>query len=311
MARYKRELTRRIEFIASSKRRTVHPAAKSIKGKTHHLRGKQEAESWRENHFGMRPLYPRDDAGHKWLDETGRRSRQDAFPKLRWLERFPRGKVRTRITEAQIAQAVGDAKLALSSAATANGYLQLKPSILRKASTAWKWIKGVPNATLHREPIRRVRWLTAPEPVRQLSELPEHQREMAGFALDTGLRQANVTGLRWDRVGIERRPISIPARQSKNGKDILAPLNDAAIGSLKRRLGKHPEWVWTYEAMPVRWVSTRSWRSAVKHAPILDFRWNDLRHTCVTRQIELMEMAARKSEKLARRSGSCSPARQW
>ena len=41
--------------------------------------------------------------------------------------------------------------------------------------------------------------------LRLLAELPAHLSEMAVFALATGLRKANVTGLQWTQVDLVRR----------------------------------------------------------------------------------------------------------
>jgi integrase len=38
-----------------------------------------------------------------------------------------------------------------------------------------------------------------------LAELPEHLADMAGMALATGLRAANITGMRWEQVDLDRR----------------------------------------------------------------------------------------------------------
>jgi len=55
------------------------------------------------------------------------------------------------------------------------------------------------------EPKRRIRWLTQIEATRLLEELPDHLEQMARFSLATGLREANVTGLEWTQVDLDRR----------------------------------------------------------------------------------------------------------
>jgi integrase len=65
-----------------------------------------------------------------------------------------------------------------------------------------------------------------------LGWFPLHTRDMAIFALATGLRKSNVAGLEWERVDLERRCCYIPGYQSKSGEPITVPLNDDAISVL-------------------------------------------------------------------------------
>ena len=60
---------------------------------------------------------------------------------------------------------------------------------------------------------------------RLFAHLPEHLSVMARFALETGLRKSNVTGLRWDQVDLVRRHVVIHADQAKARKAIGVPLS--------------------------------------------------------------------------------------
>jgi integrase len=50
---------------------------------------------------------------------------------------------------------------------------------------------------------RRVRFLSREELAKLLEQLPEHHRNLATFAVLTGLRQSNVTNLKWDQVDLQ------------------------------------------------------------------------------------------------------------
>ena len=90
----------------------------------------------------------------------------------------------------------------------------------KRAAGPWQWIEKAPAVTLYPEAKRRVRWLTKEEVIRLLSALPPHQRQLARFALATGLRQANVLGMRWSNVDLDRRTAWVHADEAKGGEAI-------------------------------------------------------------------------------------------
>jgi integrase len=91
------------------------------------------------------------------------------------------------------------------SAETGNRTLALVRAILRRCERDWEWIERAPAVRLLKEPTRRIRYLTRPEADRLLAELSPHLADMARFALATGLRAANITGMQWDQVDLDRR----------------------------------------------------------------------------------------------------------
>jgi integrase len=97
-----------------------------------------------------------------------------------------------------------------------NRYLALISRVLHHVH-ALGWIPGVPKIPYEDKRKGRIRWLNAEEAKRLLQELPLHLRQFARFSLATGLRQSNVTYLRWDQVSIEHRRAWIHADESKKG----------------------------------------------------------------------------------------------
>lgn len=130
-----------------------------------------------------------------------------------------------------------------------------------------------------REPPGRVRWISSDESDRLLLSLPNHTAEMVRFTLSTGVREANVVGLTWDRVDMERHLAWVQAEQVKNRETLSIPLNEAALAVLRRQRGKHPQYVFTYEGRPVTRANTKAYREGLKKAGIEGFTWHDLRHT--------------------------------
>lgn len=162
---------------------------------------------------------------------------------------------------------------------TINRSLALIRSILRKASIEWEWIEKAPKIRLYPEPKKRIRWLTNEQAEILVSELPEHLKAMVRFSLETGLRQANVTGLQWSQIDLTRRIAWIHPDQAKARKAISVPLSKSAVIVIREQMGKHQTYVFSYKGNPVTQVNTKAWHKALKRSGIDNFRWHDLRHT--------------------------------
>ena len=59
--------------------------------------------------------------------------------------------------------------------------------------------------------------------------MPKHLKAVARFSLETGLRNANVTGLEWAQVELARRCAWIHPDQAKARRAIPVPLSQAAV----------------------------------------------------------------------------------
>jgi len=176
-----------------------------------------------------------------------------------------------RVTQAKQANGV--------SIATVNRLLALIRSILNKAVHEWEWLDKAPKIKLQKEENHRIRWLTHEEAERLIAELPKHLASMTLFTLATGLRQRNVKQLRWEELDLEKQHAWVHADQAKGNKAIAVPLNETAMNVLKKQLGQHGEFVFTYGGKPIHQVSGKAWRKALQRAGIENFRWHDLRHT--------------------------------
>lgn len=240
------------------------------------------AARWEQERLGVKPRRSWEEAVLRWLLETKHKATHEADKaKLRWLDPYLGGRYLDEIDRTLIDRIKFDREK-VASASTANRYLALVRAILRKASTEWEWIDRVPKVNMFRESEGRVRSLTPAEFQRLVHELPPHLADMAMFAVATGLRQANVTGLEWQHVDLARRHAWIPASQHKNRKPHSVPLNDLAMQVLTKQVGKDPRWVFTFQGEHIQRTSTKAWAAALKRAGIEDFRWHDLRHTFAT-----------------------------
>ncbi len=177
------------------------------------------------------------------------------------------------------------------SSATVNRILRVLSSVLNLA-VELEWLERAPKIRFFPEPHQRIRFLTQDEAKRLLSNLPLHLADMAQFTLETGLRRANVTGLEWSQINLEKRMAWIHTDQAKASKAIPVPLSDTAIAILERRLAikqaldkdgceesGYKTFVFVYKGKGVKYTSTKAWYNAVKASSLKNFRWHDLRHT--------------------------------
>jgi len=237
---------------------------------------------WEQDRLGVKPRRSWQEAVERWILEAKHKATyEDDIAKLRWLHPYLGDRQLDEIDRTLIDRIKFDREK-IASGATANRYLALIRAILRKACNEWEWIDRVPKVNMFKEAEGRIRSLSRVEFEALIIELPAHLADMAVFAVFTGLRAANVTGLDWKCVDLERRHAWIPGSQHKNGKPHSVPLNETAMAVLLRQVGKHPTRVFTYQGQPVKQLNTKAWTAALERAGIADFKWHDLRHTFAT-----------------------------
>lgn len=238
-----------------------------------------KVERWEQDKLGAKPRRTWEEATLKFLEETvHKRSQSKDIAILKWLDPWAGGKYLDQIDRALI-DSVKAARLKVGAASTANRYLAVIRSILRKAYFEWEWLDRIPKVSLYRESQGRIRSLSREEFQRLHAELPSHLAAMALFSVATGLRQANVRDLKWPQVDLERRHAWINADEHKNGKPHAVPLNATALDVLEKQKGQHEANVFVYAGKPIANVSTKAWWAALDRCGIEDFRWHDLRHT--------------------------------
>ena len=271
---------------------------------------KIEADLWRQAKIANGEKVERTwkEAVVRWVSEkSDKASIRDDLAKLKWLDQHLGDKLLRDITRTLVLE-ISEAKAQESSKATANRYVALISAIMHRAEKVWEWTDKTPVYHKYKETDRRIRYLTPAQAKRLLDELPQHQRDVAAFALCTGLRQGNILGLEWSQIDLKRRVAWIHGDQAKAGKPIAVPLNDMAADIVVRQHGKNNMYVFTYQGEKISNINTRSWRNALKRAGIDDFRWHDLRHTFASwlamsgaSLIELQELGGWKKPEMVRR----------
>jgi integrase len=203
--------------------------------------------------------------------EAATRDRADAYRLAKFKKLFP-DRPLSLVTAEDLA-----ALIPASSPGTFNRYANIITAALNLAKVKG-WIDTVPHLEHKRTAPTRLRWLSPKEWRRLQKQLPDHLRDMAEFALLTGLRQKNVTHLEWSQVDLRRKIAWIHADQAKARRPIGVPLSDAALAVIRRRRGQSKQWVFPYKGRPLGKIKT-AWRKALKRAKIEGVTWHTLRHT--------------------------------
>jgi len=135
---------------------------------------------------------------------------------------------------------------------TINHGLQVIRHIMNLAAGEWMdefgltWVATAPKIKLLPEPdLRKPYPLNWEEQDRLFAALPEHLREMALFAVNTGCRDQEVCWLRWEwevKVSLPEMGsvFIIPSDQVKNGEDRLVVLNHTASAVIERQRASIP-----------------------------------------------------------------------
>jgi integrase len=255
--------------------------------KAEEYEAKLRSNLWEQERLGVKPTYQWNDAVVRYLRETKHKASQvsDIFH-LRWLDKYLNG-VELHTIKRDLLDKISAAKQDEGvENSTVNRMQEIIRALLRKACNEWEWIDRVPMVRMLPEPTKRVRWLTREEADILIADLPSHLADMVRFSLETGLRRANVTGLLWSQVDLERKMAWIHPDQAKARKAIPVPLSNAAIVTLRKQVGKHPVRVFTYNGNPVIQVNTKTWHKSLKRLGIENFRWHDLRHTWASWHIQ-------------------------
>jgi integrase len=106
---------------------------------------------------------------------------------------------------------------------------------------------------------------------------------MALFKVNTGTREQEVCGLRWEwKVPVHELDTSvfiIPADRVKNGDERLVVLNRVALSVIEEVRREHAEYVFTFRGNPVNGMNNIAWQSARKRAGLAQVSVHDMKHT--------------------------------
>jgi len=297
MAIYKRGNIWWIRFTAPDGKLIRQSTGTINKAQAQEYHDRMKTRYWEQYKLGVKPERNWREAVVMWLKETGHKATHDQdIWILQQLHPFLGDLTLCQITR-EVIQEVEESKRRQGYTVQANRYLGLIRAILRRARDEWEWIDRIPKIRLYPEAKKRIRWITRGQADQLLACLPAHLADLAAFTLATGLRRSNATYLRWDQVNMDNQIAWIHPDEAKSRKAIGVPLNEDALNVLRRRLGKHAVYVFTWRDKPVYCCTTKAWKKGLHKAGIENFRWHDLRHTWASWHVqngttlqELMEL---------------------
>ena len=162
--------------------------------------------------------------------------------------------------------------------------------ILNLAAAEWlddnnlTWLQSPPKIKLL--PVTDARQpypLSWEEQARLFIELPVHLARMALFKVNTGCREREICGLKWQwevKVPeLETSVFIIPGHRVKNGDERVVVLNRVARSVIEEVRGMHEEYVFTYRGKAVTVMNNTAWQSARIRAGLAQVRVHDLKHT--------------------------------
>lgn len=239
------------------------------------LLAKLKLEAYREFHFGVKPQRSWQDAVVRFLEvKATLRDVKGYHGICRRLHLYLGDMMLNQISGDVIWSIIQGGLKRGNAVATVNRHLAVTRAILRMARDEWQWIDNMPKIRLLSGEVERDRWLTRSEADRLIETCPQHLAALVKFALATGCRAREITGLEWHRVDLERRTAWLD--KTKNGTPQGVPLNSDAIEVLEALHGHHAEYCFTYKGEPIkRAITNHAWYAAVERAGLSDLRFHD------------------------------------
>ncbi|HEY1898608.1 MAG TPA: tyrosine-type recombinase/integrase [Steroidobacteraceae bacterium] len=174
------------------------------------------------------------------------------------------------------------------STGTLNRNIWAAKRILTLAATLWRdpgsnltWLAQAPLIQPAKYEKRKAYPLDWTEQRVLFTQLAPHLERMALFAVNTGLRDQELCGLKWaweqrvpelDTLMVRRSVFVLPAVRTKNGKPRVVVLNDTAQSILEEQRGRHRTHVFVYQgrnkdgATRIARMNNSGWKAARRRA---------------------------------------------
>jgi integrase len=241
--------------------------------------------------YGVRPTRSFRQAATKYLEEhQHKRSIADDALHLRQLDPYI-GKLSLESIHMGTLRPFIDARRRQGrKSKTINLALGMVRHILNLAASEWldehnlTWLASVPKIKLLKvDDAHEPYPLSWDEQSRFFQELPTHLARMALFKVNTGCRDQEVCGLKWQwEVEVPELGTSVfivPGSKVKNGDERLVVLNRVAKSVIDSIRSQHAEYVFVYRGGRIGTMHNTAWQSARRRAGLTQVRVHDLKHT--------------------------------
>ncbi len=234
--------------------------------------------------YGIRELRSFRVAATKYLQDYQHKKRiKDDAMHLKQLDPFIGGLELKQVHMGSLQEFIAKRRRDGVKTKTLNAALAVVRRVLNLASAEWMdeqgmtWLDSAPKIKLF--PVKDARSpypLTREEQGLLFRELPDHVARMALFKVNTGLREQEVCGLKWEyEVKVPELDTSvfiIPGERIKNGEERLVVLNRVAKSVVESLRGLHPVNVFVRNlskdaaARPLAKIYNTAWKAARERA---------------------------------------------
>ncbi len=241
--------------------------------------------------YGVRPSRTFEQAAAKYvLENQHKRSIGDDVSRLKGLVPTIGALQLDRIHTGSLQPWIDKRRRDGIATATINQGLQIVRRILNVASGEWvdkhglTWLHAPPKIKLlPKMDARKPYPLSWQEQSLLLQALPGHLADMALFAVNTGCRDGEICGLRWEwEVAVPELGTSVfivPGSRVKNGDERLVVLNRIAQSVVDSHRGMHKSHVFVFDGKPILRILNSGWKRARLAIDLPHLRVHDLKHT--------------------------------
>ena len=227
--------------------------------------------------YGVRPRRTFREAATKYLTEGNKRSIGRDAQDLRIVVPYVGELFVDEVHMGTLQSFVNERRAQGVKSATVNRTLAVVRRILNLAARMWRdehaltWLETPPMIQLQDWEDRRPPYpLSWDEQALLFRRLPAYLATMALFKVNTGTREQEVCGLRWDWE--ERVPelsttlFVVPGINTKNKEDRLIVLNRTARSVVDAQRGRDRTWVFPYDGRRLSRMYNKAWRQARREA---------------------------------------------